>query len=115
MKTYFLLDISRFEKFHSEIKFITERVTETLGDLYAMHWPYKQHITSRNQKLLPYHNDLKEASACFGIGGGFERPMWYALNATLNQNINIVLVIKIGMNLQNMKLFMLENMLLFLN
>ena len=46
----FSLDISRFEKFHSEIKFITERVTETLGDLYAMHWPYKQHTTSRNQK-----------------------------------------------------------------
>jgi len=76
----FSLDISRFEKFHSEIKFITERVTETLGDLYAMHWPYKQHITSRNQKLLPYHNSLKEARACFGVGGGFERPMWYALN-----------------------------------
>ena len=26
----FKLDISRFEKFHSETKFITERVTETL-------------------------------------------------------------------------------------
>ena len=76
----FSLDISRFEKFHSEIKFITERVTETLGDLYAMHWPYKQHATSRNQKILPYHNNLKEAGACFGVGGGFERPMWYALN-----------------------------------
>ena len=76
----FSLDISRFEKFHSEIKFITERVTETLGDLYAMHWPYKQHTTSRNQKILPYHNNLKEAGACFGVGGGFERPMWYAIN-----------------------------------
>ena len=76
----FSLDISRFEKFHSEIKFITERVTETLGDMYAMHWPYKQHTTSRNQKLLPYHNDLKKACACFGVGGGFERPMWYAIN-----------------------------------
>ena len=76
----FSLDISRFEKFHSEIKFITERVTETLGDLYAMHWPYKQHTTSRNQKILPYHNNLKEAGACFGVGGGFERPMWYAVN-----------------------------------
>ena len=74
----FCLDISRFEKFHSETKFITERVTEALGDLYAMHWPYKQNTTSRNQKLLPYHNKLKEAGACFGVGGGFERPMWYA-------------------------------------
>lgn len=76
----FSLDIRRFEKFHSELKFITERVTESLGNLYAMHWPYKQHYTSRNQKLLPYHENLKAAGACFGVNAGFERPMWYALN-----------------------------------
>ena len=76
----FSLDIKRFEKFHSSKKFITERVTETLGDLYGMHWPYKQHKTSRNQKLLPYHEELKKAGACFGVSGGYERPMWYALD-----------------------------------
>ena len=76
----FSLDITRFEKFHSETKFITERVTETLGNLYAMHWPYKQLKTSRNQKLLPFHNDLKNNGACFGQVAGFERPMWYAIN-----------------------------------
>ena len=75
----FELDISRFEKFHSETKFITERVTETLGNLYAMHWPYKQLKTSRNQKILPYHEHLKNKGACFGEVAGFERPMWYAL------------------------------------
>ena len=76
----FSLDIKRFQKFHSSKKFIMERVTETLGDLYGMHWPYKQHKTSRNQKLLPYHEELKKAGACFGVAGGFERPMWYSLN-----------------------------------
>ena len=75
----FQLDISRFEKFHSKTKFITERVTETLGNLYAMHWPYKQLTTSRNQKILPYHEHLKNKGACFGEVAGFERPMWYAL------------------------------------
>ena len=74
------LDIKRFQKFHSSKKFIMNRVTETLGDLYGMHWPYKQHETSRNQKLLPYHNDLKNAGACFGQSGEYERPMWFALN-----------------------------------
>jgi len=76
----FSLDIKRFQKFHSSKKFIMERVTETLGDLYGMHWPYKQHNTSRNQRLLPYHNELKKAGACFGVSGEYERPMWYALN-----------------------------------
>ena len=76
----FSLDIKRFQKFHSSKKFIMERVTETLGDLYGMHWPYKQHRTSRNQRLLPYHEELKNAGACFGVSGEYERPAWYALN-----------------------------------
>ena len=73
------LNIKRFQKFHSSKKFIMNRVTETLGDLYGMHWPYKQHKTSRNQKLLPYHENLKNEGACFGQSGEYERPMWYAL------------------------------------
>jgi len=76
----FSLDIKRFQKFHSSKKFIMERVTETLGDLYGMHWPFKQHKTSRNQINVPYHEELKKAGACFGVSGGYERPMWYALN-----------------------------------
>ena len=76
----FSLDIKRFQKFHSSKKFIMERVTETLGDLYGMHWPYKQYKTSRNQRLLPYHKELKKIGACFSVAGEYERPAWYALN-----------------------------------
>jgi len=76
----FIYDIKRFQKFHSKLKFITERITETLGDLYGMHWPYKQHKTSRNQKLFPYHEELKKAGACFGVSSGYERPLWFALD-----------------------------------
>ena len=76
------LDIKRFQKFHSSKKFIMNRVTETLGDLYGMHWPYKQHETSREQRLLPYHEELKKVGACFGQSGEYERPMWYGLNGT---------------------------------
>ncbi len=63
----FIYDIKRFQKFHSNTNFIKERITETLGDLYGMHWPYKQHKTSRDQKLFPYHEELKKAGACFGV------------------------------------------------
>ncbi len=76
----FSYDIKRFQKFHSKLGFIKERITETLGDLYGMHWPFKQHKTSRNQKLTPYHDEMKKAGACFGVTGGYERPMWYATN-----------------------------------
>ncbi len=80
----FIYDIKRFQNFHSDINFITQRITETLGDLYGMHWPYKQHKTSRNIKLLPYHEELKKAGACFGVAGGYERPMWYSRNGKAN-------------------------------
>ena len=76
----FSYDIKRFQKFHSELGFIKKRITETLGDLYGMHWPFKQHKTSRNIKTVPYHNDLKSFGACFGVSGGYERPMWFALD-----------------------------------
>ena len=76
----FSYDIKRFQKFHSELGFIKERITETLGDLYGMHWPFKQHKTSRDQKITPYHDEMKKAGACFGVTGGYERPMWFATN-----------------------------------
>jgi len=74
------LDVKRFEKFNSSLKFIKERTTETLGNLFKMHWPYKQLETSRNIKLLPYHKELKNLGACFGQMAGFERPMWFSRN-----------------------------------
>ncbi len=76
----FSLDISRFEKFHSNTNFIIERAAESLGNQYAMHWPYKQLKTSRNIKTLPYHDHLKKNNACFGQVAGFESPMWFAIN-----------------------------------
>ena len=74
----FSLDVKRFEKFNSSLKFIKERTTETLGNLFKMHWPYKQLETSRNIKLLPYHKELKQQGACFGQMAGYERPMWFS-------------------------------------
>jgi glycine cleavage system aminomethyltransferase T/glycine/D-amino acid oxidase-like deaminating enzyme len=76
----FNYDIKRFQKFHSDLGFIKDRITESLGDLYGMHWPYKQHKTSRNVKKLPYHDELKSFGACFGVSAGYERPMWFAID-----------------------------------
>ena len=76
----FSLDISRFEKFHSETSFIVKRAAESLGNQYAMHWPYKQLKSSRNIKKFSYHDHLEKKGACFGQVAGFESPLWYALN-----------------------------------
>jgi 4-methylaminobutanoate oxidase (formaldehyde-forming) len=50
-----------------------------------MHWPFKQHTTSRNIKTLPHHENLKSFGACFGVSGGYERPMWFALDGEKNE------------------------------
>ena len=76
----FNYDIKRFQKFHSGLEFIKNRITETLGDLYGMHWPFKQHKTSRNIMSTPYYEELKKLGACFGVSGGYERAMWFALD-----------------------------------
>ena len=31
-------------------------------------------------KTLPHHENLKSFGACFGVSGGYERPMWFALD-----------------------------------
>ena len=51
----FSLDIKRFQKFHSSKKFIMERVTETLGDLYGMHWPVHS-IQITKSFRYPFHD-----------------------------------------------------------
>ena len=81
----FNYDIKRFQRFHSDLSFIKDRITESLGDLYGMHWPYKQHKTSRNIKILPHHDLLKSFGACFGVSAGYERPMWFSLDGEKNE------------------------------
>ena len=68
-------DIKRVQKFQSDIGFIKNRTTESLGDLYGMHWPYKHHKTSRNIQTLPHHDLLKSFRACHGVSAGYERTM----------------------------------------
>jgi 4-methylaminobutanoate oxidase (formaldehyde-forming) len=72
------VDIRRFQPFETNPNYLRERTVEAVGKLYAMHWPYDQYVTARNARLLPYHDRLREAGACFGVVAGWERPMWYA-------------------------------------
>jgi len=51
---------------------------ETLGLLYAMHWPYYQYTTARGVRRTPLHDRLLAAGACMGETAGWERPNWYA-------------------------------------
>ncbi|MBM3599857.1 MAG: FAD-dependent oxidoreductase [Alphaproteobacteria bacterium] len=72
------IDIRRFHRFHGTPRFLEARTHESVGQLYAMPWPYKQLKTARGVRRTPLYEHHKSANACFGAGDGWERPMWYA-------------------------------------
>jgi heterotetrameric sarcosine oxidase gamma subunit len=72
------IDIRRIHPFQSNTKYMHDRVTETLGLLYAMHWPYRQAETARGVRRSPFYNYAKNLGAVFGEVNGWERPNWYA-------------------------------------
>jgi glycine cleavage system T protein len=72
------VDIRRMQPFQSNARYLRERVTEGLGLLYAMHWPYRQYATARPARTSPFHERLAARGACFAEAAGWERPGWFA-------------------------------------
>ncbi len=73
------VDIRRTFPFESDPGFLGERISESLGLLYAMHWPFRQYESARGVFTSPLHERLAEAGAVFGSVSGWERPNWFAL------------------------------------
>ncbi len=72
------VDIRRALPFQADEGYLTDRISESLGLLYAMHWPFRQYESARGQRLSPLHERLDGAGAVFGETAGWERPNWYA-------------------------------------
>ena len=71
-------DIRRMYPFQGTQRYLEARVSETLGLLYANHWPYRQYETARDVRHSPLHERLAARNACFGEAAGWERPNWFA-------------------------------------
>jgi len=72
------VDVKRNLPFQSNRKYLHDRVSESLGLLYATHWPFRQFETSRGVRKSPLHDRLVKQGACHGAAFGWERPNWYA-------------------------------------
>ncbi|NJM83695.1 MAG: FAD-dependent oxidoreductase [Tabrizicola sp.] len=72
------VDIRRAQPFQKNRCYLKERVSETLGLLYADHFPYRQMATSRGVRRSPLHEHLKARGAVFGEVAGWERANWFA-------------------------------------
>ncbi len=72
------VDVRRIHPFQSGKRYVRDRTVESLGLLYAMHWPYRQVETARGVRRSAIHDRLVAAGACMGEVNGWERPNWYA-------------------------------------
>ena len=72
------VDIRRAQPFQKNRAYLRERVSETLGLLYADHFPYRQMATARGVRRTPLHEHLKARGAVFGEVAGWERANWFA-------------------------------------
>jgi 4-methylaminobutanoate oxidase (formaldehyde-forming) len=72
------VDVRRAMPFQSNRRYLRDRTVETLGLLYAMHWPFRQPETARGVRRSALHDRLLARGACFGELAGWERPNWFA-------------------------------------
>jgi 4-methylaminobutanoate oxidase (formaldehyde-forming) len=72
------VDIRRTFPFQSEPAYLDARISESLGLLYAMHWPFRQYESARDVRRSPFHDRYAAAGAVFGEVAGWERPNWFA-------------------------------------
>lgn len=72
------VDVRRNLPFQGNRKYLHTRVSESLGLLYATHWPFRQYETARGARRSALFDRLKAVGACHGEAFGWERPNWYA-------------------------------------
>ena len=72
------VDISRMQPFQGNKTYLYERSKETLGLLYADHFPYRQKATARGVRRTPFHHHLLERGGVMGEIAGWERANWFA-------------------------------------
>lgn len=72
------INVNRFHRYHSNERFRSQRVSESLSNTYKVHYPDHQLHTCRNVKLSALHQRLTDQGAFFRDVSGWESPSWYA-------------------------------------
>jgi glycine cleavage system aminomethyltransferase T/glycine/D-amino acid oxidase-like deaminating enzyme len=72
------INIDRLHRYQGNREYRATRTVESLGMVYAAHYPGKSMQTARNAKLSPLHERLSARGAYFKDVSGWESPDWYA-------------------------------------
>ena len=72
------INIDRFQRFQCNPEYRRQRALESLGLVYACHYPDRSPKTARGARKSPFHERLAAKGANFRDVSGWECPGWYA-------------------------------------
>jgi len=72
------INIDRFQRFQCNPEYRRQRALESLGLVYACHYPDRSPKTARGARKSPFHQRLAAKGANFRDVSGWECPGWYA-------------------------------------
>ena len=76
-------EVARFEEVQTTPSFVRETGQQNFIEVYDVLHPLQPRLSPRNLRVSPFHARQRELGAEFLEAGGWERPHWYAANATL--------------------------------
>jgi len=72
------INIDRFHRYQCNPEYRRQRALESLGLVYACHYPDRSPKTARGARKSPFHDRLAARGAHFRDVSGWESPGWYA-------------------------------------
>ncbi len=72
------MHIDRLEPYQTTPAYRRTRTVESLGMVYACHYPFKPMKTARDARRSPLYSELEKQGAFFRDVSGWESPDWYA-------------------------------------
>ncbi len=72
------MNIDRLHPYQANPEYRATRTVESLGLVYATHYPHRPTKTARGARLSPVHDRLAAQRACFRDVSGWEGADWYA-------------------------------------
>ena len=71
------VDVARTGRWGNNRAWLQDKTVETLGRLYAMHWPALQPDRGRGVRRSPFLPQLRAAGAAVGEAAGWDRAAWF--------------------------------------
>ena len=72
------MHVDRLQEYQANPNYLSSRIVESLGLVYACHHPARSMETCRNLRLGPFHKRLQEHGAYFKEVSGWEGADWFA-------------------------------------